>query len=81
MNNPLQYPTRVAVAVFNEYCTRTVTAANIAQLAVDQPGGYITAGIRARRHFRSLYISLALLGTGKMNPTEVAERYKWLGQI
>ena len=65
MNNPLQYPSRVAVAVFNEYCTRTVTEANIAQLAADQPGGFITAGMRARRHFRSLYISLALRAQGK----------------
>lgn len=81
MHNPLQFPSSIAVAVFNTYCTRTVTAQNIAKLAAEQPGGYVIAGIRARSHFRPLLISMALTGTDKMTPAETAERYKWLSQL
>ncbi|RAU45306.1 hypothetical protein DBY68_016970 [Pseudocitrobacter sp. RIT415] len=81
MSNPLMYPTRTAVAVFNKFCTRQVTAENIARLAADQPGGYVMCGIRAQLHLRSLRISLALTGAEKMTSEQQVERYKWLGQL
>lgn len=39
MNNPLQYPTRIAVAVFNEYCTRTVTGPQTPNSSEHSPTG------------------------------------------
>ena len=81
MDNPLRHPSKIAVAVFNKHCARTVTASNIAKLIVDQPGEYVKTAVRIRRQQRELLVALALTGTEKMSPDETAERYKWLGLI